>query len=294
MVRKIAIFVVLGAILAGCAGQEGDKSATGPQSSDSPRSASDQAIVSNQVVGGMRRNSSEFRGAANETEQPRAQIRGASLAMRVEKLEEAEKKVDDAVKENGGFVQNLTSSDLSGPDASLSIVAKVPVEKVDDTIAKIEGLGTRLTKTVSMQDVTNQIAYDDLKLKARKDQLDFLLHKKSLTESEKERLNELTVEKNSIEAEREAKAREASFATLTLTLRQGAVTGSNQDPNWLAQSYGQSSSAAIAVFRVVATVFLWIVFMSPFYLPFVVLGWLVYRTYRRKSNTRPAGPPISA
>jgi hypothetical protein len=124
MLRKIAMFVVLGAVLAGCAAQEGG------EVSAQPASSPPQAIGGARDAGAFsseRNDSQAFNSQSNDTEQPRAQIRGANLSVRVEKLEEAEKKVEDVVKENGGFEQNLTSSDLSGPNASLSIVAKVPV-----------------------------------------------------------------------------------------------------------------------------------------------------------------------
>ena len=302
MFRKAAIFIVLAAILVGCAGPGGDDTSPSsqtssynaqtpiPRSSASRGAPSDQFLASSPGGGGKE----EGGGAAPVSEQPqeRAQIRGVALAMRVEKLDEAERKISAAIKESGGFEQNLSSSDLSGPNAMLTIQAKVPVEKVDDVVAQIEGLGTRLSKSVSMNDVTNEIAYDDIKLKARKQQQNLLLNKKDLTPEERERLNELTIEKNAIETEREAKARQAALATLNLTLRQGAVAaGSDQDPNWLAQSYGQSSSAAVALFRVVATAFLWVLFMSPFYLPFVVVGWLVYRAHRKKMGNTPPRQP---
>jgi hypothetical protein len=283
MVKKLALFAALAAIAVGC---------SGPGSGTADESAKPPPLMS----GEMNRGHGYQRdvGLSNADDSAiRQQIRGASLEMRVSKLDDAEKKISTAIKDDGGFEQSLNSTDLASANATLSIHAKVPVEKMDDVISRIEGLGTRLAKSISMEDVTADIFAYQSQIDAAQKQLDQLLEKKNKTDYDKEQITNIRQQLASITTQRNQRQQSATFATLDLTVRQGAVPISNGDPNWLTQAYGESSSGFASAFRVLVTGLMWVVFMSPFYLPLIVLIWLVSRTQKRKRLQVPAhaAPP---
>jgi len=270
MIRKVAMLAALAVIVVGCASQA-DENVSSTQRG-SKRSSSGTPAVADIGAGG------------------RAQVRGASLEVRVAKLDDAEKKVASAIKDSGGFEQSLDSTDLASADASLSIQAKVPVEKVDDVIGKIEGLGTRLSKSISMQDVTAELLAYDSQLRAQKEEAWRIKNHKQ-DPRDYNNMDEVHRQITTLQSQRDSKSALASFADLTLTLRQGAVPASGQDPNWLAQAYGESSSGAASGFRAVAVGLMWLVFMSPFYLPFAIVGWLIYRSQKKKLGPRMVTAP---
>ena len=211
-------------------------------------------------------------------------IRSATLDVRVRNIDEAEKKVNAEVRQVGGYLENVSSTDLAGNDASLSIRAKVPVNTFDDVIANLEGLGTRMAKTVSMEDITDPVIDLDARLKSLK-AAEEGTRKRVSNGADSRDLIEIRSQIESLQALRDAHAKQAAFSTVELKLTQGAVPGAYHDPNWMGQAYGSASSTAGEAFRVVATIFLWLVFMSPFYVPFVAAAWLVYRARRRRLVT---------
>ena len=318
MLRKIALFSVLAAIAIGCSAGDQEGISQGSSSSGSTPSVSAGGGGYSAMRGGAhvgaKRDSSTFVDAsdgesvvgaqaggmpetsrmrvADNTPPPRVQVRGATLSVRVEKLEDAEKKIQGFIKSSGGFEENLSSTDLASSDAALSISAKVPVNKLDEVVSEVEGLGTRLAKTVSMQDVTDQLTDWNQRLQALKGQQADLRKQGSTNVGfydYQTQQQSIQSQINYAQQQRDLQSKTASMATLQLDVKQGAIPGAHQDPNWLAQAYGESSSSAGEAFRVVATGLLWMLFMSPFYMPFVAGGWLAYRLYKRKANLPSGG-----
>jgi hypothetical protein len=214
-------------------------------------------------------------------------VRAASLQVRVSNIDEAEKKVNQAIQSVGGIIETVTSSDLATADARLSINARIPVDKFDQTIAKLEGFGSRMSKTVAMQDITDPVISMDAQLnnlRAEKENVRRMMAKVAQGQdwSYQNQLTNIQSQIDAIQAQRDSEAKQAAYSSLDLSLTQGAVPGGHGDPNWFAEAYGAASASAGAALRIVATIFLWLAFMSPFYMPFAAAGWLVYRIQKRK------------
>lgn len=220
--------------------------------------------------------------SASTPDSNRLQVRSATLRLRVDSIDTAEKKVDAAIKSADGYLATVSSDDLASPNATLKIEAKVPVAHLDDTIAKVEGFGTRLSKTVSMQDVTDDVAATDAAIKVLKIE-EQGAHGVGLNNVEARLIAE--------QAARDAQLKRASFATFDLALEQGAMPGNLHDPNWLAQAYGSASTSAGEAFRVFATGMLWLMFFSPFYVPVIIAAWLIRRGQKRKLMLRHLSSP---
>ncbi len=274
MFKKIALLAGILAMVVGCSGGYGDEnapsgataatSAHAKLDSAAPIAADDPILASN-----PNKQPSTPTSVAN-----RLVVRAASLQVRVQSIDDSEKKVDAAIKSAGGYLETVSSDDLASSNATLTIQAKVPVDKFDDTIAKLESLGTRLSKTVSMQDVTDPVLGLNAKIKQ-------LRSEEQSPRKDNQGIN-LRAELAVAQAERDAQAKAAAFATVNLNLKQGAVAGNLHDPSWLTQALGSASNSAGEAFRIVATVFLWLLFFSPFYVPVGIAAWLLRKAHRRK------------
>lgn len=224
-------------------------------------------------------------------------VRTATLQVRVQNIDEAEKKVNAVVAQLEGILESASSNDLTSADASMRLRIKIPVQSFDEAIAKLESFGTRMAKTVSMQDITDPVIDLDARLKslrASEESTRRLLASNKSPENVYAYRNELANVRSQIEslqAQLNAHEQEAAYSTLDLTLTQGAVAGAAGDPNWLAQAYGNASSSATGALQAVATVFLWLLFFSPFYVPVAAAAWFGYRAYRRRNGLSPE-PPV--
>lgn len=225
-------------------------------------------------------------------------VRSAALQVRVQNIDQAEKKVNAVVQDEKGILESASSNDLTSPDASMKMRLKIPVDKFDETIAKLESFGTRMAKTVSMQDITDPVIDLAARLKslrASEESTRRLLAANTSPQNVYGYQNELANVRSQIEslqAQLDAHEQEATYSTLDLTLTQGAVPGAARDPNWLAQAYGSASSSATGALQAVATVFLWLLFFSPFYIPVLAAGWFGYRFYNRRRVIQQQPQPV--
>ena len=100
----------------------------------------------------------------------RAVIRHAALTVRVKNVEEAEKKANQWVTRSKGYVEGTDSNDLSSDQAQIMMTLRVPVGSFDDALAYFEGLGARINKKISGEDVTGKILEFDARLKTMRTQ----------------------------------------------------------------------------------------------------------------------------
>jgi hypothetical protein len=243
---------------------------TAPNVSNEPVSDQAQSIIQNRMV-----------------------IRSANLSIRVDNVEAAEKSVSAIIAATGGYVDSATSSDLASDNPVLTIAMRVPVREFDRSISKIEALGVRLTKTISSQDVTEQVVDIDARvrtMKVEEESYRKLLARAGSTAEIiplQQRLTELRGTIESISAQRQSLSKQAALSNISLTLQQSAVMNKPpQDPNWLAQTWGESTTSFGGILRAVAGVGIWFVVFSPFWAPILYFAMRA-RRHRRVPITEP-------
>ncbi|PIP28312.1 MAG: hypothetical protein COX29_01835 [Candidatus Moranbacteria bacterium CG23_combo_of_CG06-09_8_20_14_all_35_22] len=93
-------------------------------------------------------------------------IKNGSLNLKVEKTETAVQKISEIVKKQGGEVFSTDFFERVKGQKSGSLTVKVPVEKFEDTIAKIKETATQvISESTSGQDVMEQ--YSDLQIQVK-------------------------------------------------------------------------------------------------------------------------------
>ncbi|MGV3616842.1 MAG: DUF4349 domain-containing protein [Fimbriimonas sp.] len=211
-------------------------------------------------------------------------IRRADLAVRVPNVEKAEREVNALVQSWQGYVESANSTDLSSDHPALTMAIRVPVGRFDDGIAKLESLGVRLSKTVSSEDVTGQIVDLDARLstlRAQEETYRGLLRRSSNLESVISLQDKLTEVRGTIEsmaAQRKTLGGLAALSNISLRLEQDAVAHAPaKDPNWMAQTWAESTTALGYALRTVTTIGMYVAVFSPFWLPIL---WIVWRTTR--------------
>jgi hypothetical protein len=219
-------------------------------------------------------------------------IRRAELAVRVPDVEKAEREVNRQVESWQGYVESASSTDLATDRPSLTMALRVPVGRFEECIAKLEGLGVRLSKTVSSEDVTAQIVDFDARLqtlRAQEETYRNLLRRAGNLDNVVTLQDKLTEVRSTIEsmaAQRKAMAGLAALSTVSLRLEQDAIPHAPaQDPNWMAQTWGEATTTLSHVVRTLANLGVYLLVFSPFWIPFALL----FRKMLRPS--RPAVPP---
>lgn len=290
-VYALASVLLATGLLVGCADMS-ERSAAAPESGQTADSAK-------AAYEGPKEENSRSTPApatlASVTRPQRSVIRQANLSVRVAEVEKAEREATKIAARAGGFFDSANATDLASAKPTMQISLRVPVEAFERVLGELEGLGTRMSKTVSTDDVTGQIVDLDARLKslAAQEQTyrDILGRARTVGQVlEVQRvLGEVRAEIESMAAQRKSVAGLAALSTISLTLEQEAVvSGPAADPQWLQQTWGEATTAMGDLLRKLAALLIWLLVLSPIWGPVV---WLVGRAVR---HAAPRGRPSPA
>jgi hypothetical protein len=215
----------------------------------------------------------------------RAVIRNGTLTIRVDNVEKAEKQVGKLVDQLGGYISN---SSLSSEAQQLTLSLKIPAGEFDGTMTSLEGLGTRITKNVTTQDVTAELVDLDARLKIMRAQEDAFRNMLKKASGQQEmmdiqtRVMELRSQIESLAAQQKSLGDLAALSTIELTMQQSTVTAAaGTDPKWSQEAWGSASSALMTVSRGLGTLGIWILLFAPIWIPALLLTRWLIRNYRR-------------
>ena len=233
---------------------------------------------------------------ASHSELPRQVVKTGTLTVQVDSVDKAEKQVHTIAGDIGGRIDKVSSSDLAGPNPTIEITLRVPVGSFDLAVDRLESLGTRIGKTVAVDDVTEKLVDMDARMKtmlAQEQALRNMLaqtRKMSDSLAVNHELTDLRGEIESMAAQRKSVGGEAAFSTITLTLQQKATAEAvaRTDPNWLQSAWADAWGSATAVFRGIVSATLWLLVFSPFWIVGILLiRWLIKTVNRRPSTVTP-------
>lgn len=285
----LSIFLlVLGYLMAGC-GQDSStrgaaeanaaqtSAAKAGQSADTVKGGRGFDSADDQPASALTVNSPSPAPDANPATMFRQIVRKAYLDVRVESVEKAERDVNRIVEQAGGFTETTSSADLATHPV-MKMVLRVPSPTFVDVVGKFEALGVRLAKSVETQDVTNQLAELEAHLQAlRAKEATYRNMQKNRKPGEDKYAieSQLSAVRNDIQTtlgQKKSQSGVAALSTISLTLEQGAVAGSaGNDPKWLAESFGEATSAVSFIFKGLVTLLLWVGVFSPFWVPVLLI-----------------------
>lgn len=288
MLRRSIFFIAVVAA-AGCSAGEGDQAGG---------VASEKALYTGKVAAQAVDTVAQRPVLASQREEVpvvrRQVIRHANLSVRVPNVENAEKSVHKLVDGSGGYIESAESTDLDQVGPTLNMNLRVPVRDFDRLIEAFEGLGIRQSKKITSQDVTAQLVDMEARLRTMRvseETYRGLLKRQNDLQRVidlEQRLTEVRSQIESLDAQRKAMANLASLSNIELVLTQDAVqTAQHQDPNWVAETWGQSTLMVGGIFRVVVQGLIFLAVLSPLWVPILLLA---QRAIRRSAAAKPPMP----
>jgi hypothetical protein len=197
-----------------------------------------------------------------------------NLVISVSDSSKAERDIYTAIDRCGGYEQTLRRSDPVDPNAALTIYAQVPANQFDNIVRQVESMGRTISKYVPLRSM-EQVDSIDSQLVALSDRMGTLrdagekngfsyANELADIQSQIDNLNRLRANREKV----------VTYTTFSFTVSQSAPP---EDPNWLAATAREASDFAYGLFRMVVMLFVWITFLSPFYMPFITGAWLIRR-----------------
>ncbi len=156
--------------LAGCGGSQHDSAASSGSNAKAPAAAGGAADAPLDKEGAGAGPPAQQNGQApaqvpDNLPDTRSIIYTGTISLRVPKVDDAALKVSAAAEQAGGFVGGEDRSSESG-DASAKMTLRVPAAKFSGVLNSLRALvgGTELSRQVSTEDVTEQVADVDARL----------------------------------------------------------------------------------------------------------------------------------
>lgn len=207
-------------------------------------------------------------------------IKNGSIEFEVGDVLKTKTSINDLVKEASGYISSDDQNNYGGAPR-FTQTARIPSDKLDDFIVKIEGLAKRVdTKNISTQDVTEEFIDVETRLATKKElearYRDLLKQAKTVKDilEVETQLNNVRGEIESMEGRLKYLTSQVSFSTLTITYYQ-TVSGNYGFGSRFLSSFGDGWNILLDFFIGVLT--LW---------PFVILisggVWLFVRWRKKK------------
>lgn len=162
-----------------------------------------------------------------EVKPQRALIRSADISLEVEDPKVTKETIAQIVSRESGYIDNVYDRDQK----QITLVVKIPANKLDTLLDEFSSLGTVLSKSVSARDITEKVTDIDAKLtnlKVLRERFRQLLGKaKNVSEVLKieAELSRIQSTIDAIEARRKNYKRQAVLSRVHITLTQTTIYG---------------------------------------------------------------------
>ncbi|GAA4227289.1 hypothetical protein GCM10023075_29820 [Streptosporangium album] len=232
--------------------------------------------------------------------QDRAIIYTAEMTVRAKDVTAAADKARQVVAGAGGYLAMEKSDAYSGGEGSAQLVFKVPPQGYPAVLDRLgKELGTRESLQQNTEDVTEQVADVESRLRSAKTALDSLrtLMKKADTigqvlDVERE-ISGREADLESLQARQKSLASQTSLATLTLNLVGPAavVPEPEEEPSGFLSGLRSGWKGFVTAVKIGLTV---LGALLPWMIVIVPLGWVVLRLGRtRRGTSRTAPAPFT-
>ncbi|MCW2919117.1 MAG: hypothetical protein JWN52_7185 [Actinomycetia bacterium] len=304
-VKHVLCFAATALLLAGCAGSQHSNStseaapapAGAPQAADSGSAA--KLAAGSRAAGGGKATGGQFKvaspgGQLNVTSPVgRSVVYTADLRVRAKSVEGAATKAKQLVTAAGGYVENETGS--SEPVGS-NLTFKVPSDKYSMVLDQLTGqLGTKLSLQQQAEDVTEQVADVDSRVKSAQATLQTFRKLLNRANTVGEVLNveqEITqreADLESLQARQKSLAQQTRYATVTLQLEAPSKEPSKRPSGGFIGGLTSGWNAFTAFLSGAATLLGWLL---PFLVLAAVIGLPAWRLLR--GRRKPTAPPAAS
>jgi hypothetical protein len=225
---KAVIIILLGLFfLSGCNDMGGNKNTDMPPPMTFDGSLEEDASKDMKIrtTSGTQDNLQQTDQEIPTQEQQRLIIRNGTMNLEIESYDEADKKINELVKNLDGYTSASSSSMNAAGKKQGSLTIKVPAEKFDELIAKLGEIGQISSQNITSSDVTEEYIDLSARLKTEREleqRLISLLDTKASTLSDvieiEGKLATVRQKIESVEGRMKYLRSQAAFSTLTVSI----------------------------------------------------------------------------
>lgn len=281
----------------GCSSGSADVTGSKSDSAASAENAAFKSVATDQATAAIAGVERTDGGAPSSSAPAPAMLKLASLTVRAQNVESAERKAATVAAQYGGFVVASNGTNLASETPVVTTTVKIPQRQFAAAIAAFEGLGQRLEKSVQGEDVSGQIidAAARIKTLSREEAgLNELLGSaRKLDEMImlRDRITQLRSEIEILNAQRTNLSQRVAYSTLNLTLVQAApLEMKASDPGWFNIAVSSAIQGAGEIYRGLAVLLINLFVFSPLWLPAGTLALWLSRRQRFKQSKPPVYP----
>jgi Domain of unknown function (DUF4349) len=295
----VAVLGVSAMLLAGCSGAVQGANEGAPRQAAGPGSQAGSGRDSGS--GGGTRGESESGGNSGIGSDTPVKARPASerdivytadLRVRTDTVNKAADQAKQRVSAAGGHVADENAHSEPGSPATVTITFKIPTERYKPTLDQLANrLGTRLSLRQQAEDVTEQVADVDSRIRSAEETLSsyrrLLSRAGSISEvlSVEQEISQRQADLEALQARQRTLSEQTRFATVTLHLESTPAAPTKPQTGFVG-GVKAGWTAFLTFISGLATLFGWLL---PFLVAGVVVGtpsWRLWRFIRRRSAGR--------
>ena len=208
----------------------------------------------------------------------------ASMTLRVDDADDLSAKAQQAMRDTrrmGGFVASV-DFETAEKDGTATLVLRVPVNRIQEAVARFSELGTIVAQNVQIDDLQPQadrLSNTILRLRKQIAELEAKQRRAGLTPDEQFRLETAREQLRSATQRRRAVVRQATYATVSLELTT-AKSAQKEEPGAFGTFWNDAS-------KILTTELIWLLYALVVAGPFLLLAFialLAERARRRRST----------
>lgn len=297
--QSLLFSILLGGILLSSCGAASDRSESAPQQALMPSPAAeaptgDSRGISNKVTGV----SGDVALAAQEVPASLPQlVKKAEIALRVNSVEKTIRAVSNIIQQQQGDLLGLEDrkplEESTYRNASMQM--RVPQNKLENTLDKLAELGTVERRTLSAEDVSNQLVDYEARLRNLRKQETMLLKIMERSGSIPDVLRvtqELSLVRQQIEqidAQLSNLKNRVAYSTITLTLEEAIA---NRVPErsvglQVQESWNEATTSVVALTADLLKMGIWLLAFSPYLLVITGAVYFGYTRFRQRQSPAP-------
>jgi hypothetical protein len=220
-------------------------------------------------------------------------VKTGSISIESDVYEDAEKKVNDVVKNLGGFIANATSTVNTAGKKSGTITVKVPVDKYDNLVLDISAIGKVNSKQINANDVTEEyldLASREKTQKELEERLIKLLSEKTAKLSDiieiEEKLASVRQKIETIQGKMKLTQNQAQHSTLTISLYEPSMIQTSSGGGFFYE-LGQALKKGVYGFTNILTgLIVFLITILPVALFIWLVVYIVLRIVRKRKKAK--------
>lgn len=224
-------------------------------------------------------------------------IKEARLTVVVDDMDAALEAVSDLLDRQGGYLLRLDDTQPGG-DRAASADLRVPQDALDATLDELAALGEFQGRSISVQDVTDQLVDGDARLRnlrrTEASLLELLERSGSIEDILKvnQQVSATRQQIEQLDAQLKNLRDRVAYSTIYLSLRQNSATVVDATPAaalQLRRTWNDATRSLRDLTVDLAQLGLWLLVYSPVWLVLAIAGSWGYRTWQAR-RSRPAAP----